>query len=103
MLTDAPGIEVIGGRGIPEFEGVHEVWPRGERLEAVRSAAAAYHERFGEQGEIHAVRSYDIAAASYPTKFPFPSSAIPPNPYVSIITPTLIPHFHDFPLHPPPL
>ena len=29
-------------RPIPEFEGVHDIWPRGKRLEAVRSAAETY-------------------------------------------------------------
>ena len=29
----------IGARGVPEFDGVHDVWPRGERLAAVRAAA----------------------------------------------------------------
>ena len=38
----------IGARTIPEFDGVHDVWPRGERLQAVRSAAAAYKTRFKE-------------------------------------------------------
>ena len=96
MLTEAPGAESIGARHVPEFDGVHDVWPRGDRLEAVRSAAAAYHERFAAQGEVHAVRSYDIAAASYPTKFAFHSAAISANPYVSIINRMLIVQFDDF-------
>ena len=29
-----------GLRPIPEFDGVHDVWPRGARLQAVREAAA---------------------------------------------------------------
>ena len=96
MLTEAAGIEAIGARAIPEFDGVHDVWPRGDRLEAVRAAAVSYRERFARQGEIHAVRSYDIAAASYPTKFAFHSSAIAAIPYVSIVNRMLIVQFDDF-------
>ncbi|MEZ5113200.1 MAG: hypothetical protein R2693_06985 [Nocardioidaceae bacterium] len=52
-ITDAG----IGARSIPEFDGVHDVWPRGERLRAVRAAAAAYKTRFqdtrtGTGGEV---------------------------------------------------
>jgi hypothetical protein len=96
MLTEAPGIEALGARPIEEFAGVHDVWPRGERLEAVRSAAIAYRERFSAGGEIHGVRTYDIAAASYPTKFAFHGAAVSANPYVSIVNRTLIVQFDDF-------
>lgn len=43
MTHPAPA---TGLRPIPEFEGVHEIWPRGARLEAVREAARRYRERF---------------------------------------------------------
>ena len=39
MTTTQPSpttIESIGARSVPEFEGVHDVWPRGERLTAVK-------------------------------------------------------------------
>ena len=39
--VSGPMLEQIGARPIPEFDGVHDGWPRGERLRAVRSAAAA--------------------------------------------------------------
>jgi hypothetical protein len=45
-----PDLAAIGARSIPEFDGVHDVWPRGERLAAVRRAAAAYKTRFKAQG-----------------------------------------------------
>lgn len=48
-------LDAIGARAIPEFEGVHDVWPRGRRLEAVREAAAAYKPRFKAQGQVTAV------------------------------------------------
>ncbi|MFJ4762856.1 hypothetical protein [Streptomyces diastaticus] len=64
MATAGTGqLAGIGARPIPEFDGVHDVWPRGERLRAVREAASAYKERFKAQGRVHAVKSVDIAAA----------------------------------------
>jgi hypothetical protein len=83
-------------RPIPEFEGVHDVWPRGDRLRAVRHAAAAYRERFVQQGRIHAVRSFDIAAAPYPTRFGFHGAALAVNPFVSIVNRMLVVQFDGF-------
>jgi hypothetical protein len=84
-------------RAIPEFAGVREVWPRGARLEAIRAAAAAYRERFLAGGQIRAVATQAIAAASYPTKFAFHTAALAPNvPYVSIVNRMLIVQFADF-------
>ncbi|MGW1887429.1 hypothetical protein [Streptomyces sp. NPDC001970] len=85
-----------GMRTIPEFEGVHEVWPRGGRLEAVREAALACRERFRGQGRIHAVRSFGIAAAPYPTRYVFHGAAIGPDPFVSIVNRVLVVHFDGF-------
>ena len=76
----------IGARAIPEFAGVHDVWPRGERLQAVRTAAAAYKERFKAQGQVLAVRSIDIAAAPYPVKYAFHDAiSVPSMPLISMI------------------
>jgi len=69
VLSTPLGIESIGARPIPEFDGVHDVWPRGDRLQAVRSAAVAFKARFKAQGEVLAARSVNIAAAAYPVKF----------------------------------
>ena len=44
--TSTTPVETIGARTIPEFDGVHDVWPRGDRLAAVREAARAYKVRF---------------------------------------------------------
>ena len=50
------------GRPIPEFDGVRDVWPRGDRLEAIRSAALAFRERFeGESGKYGGARSTPAA------------------------------------------
>ncbi|GGP55945.1 hypothetical protein ACWDY7_27920 [Streptomyces calvus] len=50
-----PDPAAIGARPIPEFDDVHDVWPRGERLTAVRRAAAAYKARSTARGQVHAV------------------------------------------------
>ncbi|MEU4414796.1 hypothetical protein [Nocardia salmonicida] len=64
-MTD---IESATVRPIPEFSGVHDIWPRGKRLDAVREAALSYRERFLRQGQVRAVKSLDIAAAPYPAQ-----------------------------------
>lgn len=85
-----------GIRAIPEFAGVREVWPRGDRLTAVREAAAEYRERFRAQGEVTAVRTFDIAAAPYPTRYALNGAAIGPNPFVNIANRVLVVRFQDF-------
>jgi hypothetical protein len=84
------------GRPIPEFDGVRDVWPRGERLEAIREAALAFRSRFASAPQIHGVRSVDIAAAPYPTKFAFAGAARALTPYVSIVNRMLVVQFDDF-------
>jgi hypothetical protein len=84
------------GRPIPEFEGARDVWPRGDRLEAIREAARAFRTRFASEPRIHGVRSVDIAAAPYPTKFAFAGAARAVAPYVSIVNRMLVVQFDDF-------
>ena len=97
MATLTSQLDAIGARGIPEFEGVHDVWPRGRRLETVREAAAAYKERFKSQGQVRAIKSVDIAAAPYPTNFAFHGAAIAPaTPYISIINRMIVVQYEDF-------
>jgi hypothetical protein len=97
MTTTTSELETIGARPIPEFAGVHDVWPRGKRLEAVRDAAAAYKQRFKSQGEVRAAKSIDIAAAPYPTTFAFHGAAVAPaTPYISIINRMVVVQYDDF-------
>lgn len=97
MATVSDALEAIGARPIPEFDGVHDVWPRGRRLDAVREAALAYKERFKAQGTVRAARSVDIAAAPYPTSFAFHGAAIAPaTPYVSIVNRMVVVQYDDF-------
>jgi len=87
----------IGARSIPEFEGVHEVWPRGARLQAVRDAATAYKKRFASQGQVHAVKSVDIAAAPYPVSFAFHGAVTVPHlPLISMINRMIVVQYDDW-------
>jgi len=95
--TTARTLADIGARTIPEFEGVHDVWPRGDRLEAVRSAAARYKERFTAEGRITAVKSVDIASAPYPVKYGFNTAVIGPHsPLIPIINRMVVVQYDDW-------
>ncbi len=87
----------IGARAIPEFDGVHDVWPRGDRLRAVREAAAAYKVRFKAQGQVRAVKSVDIAAAPYPVNYAFHDAvSVPTLPLISMINRMIVVQYDDF-------
>lgn len=87
----------IGARAIPEFDGVHDVWPRGDRLRAVREAAAAYKVRFKAQGQVRAVKSVDIAAAPYPVNYAFHDAvSVPRLPLISMINRMIVVQYDDF-------
>lgn len=96
--ADQPdSLTAIGARSIPEFAGVHDVWPRGERLARVRQAAATYKARFVQQGQVRAVRSVDIAAAPYPVAFAFHNAvSVPHLPLISMINRMLVVQYDDF-------
>lgn len=87
----------IGARSIPEFDGVHEVWPRGDRLTAVREAARTYKERFKREGQVTAVKSVDIASAPYPVKYGFNTAvAVPHSPLIPIINRMVVVQYEDW-------
>jgi hypothetical protein len=97
MTATGSDLETIGARPIPELDGVHDVWPRGERLKAVRDAAAAYKQRFKAQGQIRAVKAIPIAAAPYPTTYAFHGAArAPATPFVSIVNRMIVVQYDDF-------
>ncbi len=83
-------------RPIPEFDGVHDVWPRGDRLTAVRNAAEKYHERFASQGKVKAVKSFNIAAAPYPAQYAFQNYSFHLNPFITIINRMMVIQFEGF-------
>lgn len=94
---EATDLSAIGAREIPEFAGVHDIWPRGKRLEAVREAAVAYKPRFKAQGQVTAVRSVDIAAAPYPVSFAFHGAVnVPHLPLISMINRMIVVQYLDF-------
>ena len=67
---------------MPEFEGVRDVWPRGARLEAIRDASRRFHERFAAGPQVRALRTIDLAAGAYHTRFAFGGAVQLPVPYV---------------------
>lgn len=90
-------IDEAGIRPIPEFDGVHDVWPRGDRLRAVREAAAAYKRRFKAQGQVRAVQSVDIAAAPYPVNYAFHDAVkVPTLPLISMINRMIVVQYDDW-------
>jgi hypothetical protein len=93
-VTESP--ETVGLRPFHEFDEANSTWPRGDRVEAIRDAAADFRRRFKEQGQVRAVRTVDLVAAGYPTKFAFAGAAIGPNPYISILNRLAIVQFEDF-------
>jgi hypothetical protein len=76
--------ETVGIRPFHEFDEARATWPRGARLEAVRAGAEQFRGRFKQQGEVAAVKSVDLVAVGYPTKYAFAGAAISVNPYVNI-------------------
>ena len=87
----------IGARTIPEFDGVHDVWPRGDRLKAVREATVAYKARFAQQGQVRAVRSVDIAAAPYPVSYAFNGAVqVPHSPLIAMINRMIVVQYDDW-------
>ncbi len=95
--SDTSTLSDIGARSIPEFDGVHDVWPRGERLAAVRAAAAEYKTRFKAQGQVRAVKSVDIAAAPYPVKYAFHDAvSVPTLPLISMINRMIVVQYDDW-------
>jgi hypothetical protein len=86
----------LGFRPILEFEGVYDIWPRGQRPEAIRRAAEAFKRRFKSQGEVLGARSVDIATAPYLSQFAFHGAARTPNPYVSIVNRMVVVQFEDW-------
>jgi hypothetical protein len=85
-----------GFRVIEDFEKARQVWPRGERLDAIRDAAVSFRRRFGEREAIRGVRSFDVGSAAYPRRFAFHGAGYGLNPFVSIINRVLVVQYTDF-------
>ena len=95
MALQAP--EQVGIRPAGEFDGVYDVWPRGDRARAIRECAAAFRERFAvPENRVRAVRTVPLASAAYPVDFAFQGAARSLNPYINIINRLVIVQFEDF-------
>jgi hypothetical protein len=91
------GARAAGITGISEFDGVFDVWPRGERPEAIREAAGRFRSRFAvPENRVRAVQTVDIAAAGYPIEFAFHGAAKAINPFININNRLVIVQFEDF-------
>ncbi|NLE81587.1 MAG: hypothetical protein GX610_18790 [Rhodococcus sp.] len=99
-MTTSPELDhqitPAGLRHIPEFDGVHDVWPRGARLDAVREGAKQYRERFLKQGQVKAIKSFDIVEAPYPSRFAFQGYNLSVNPFITIINRMFVIQFEGF-------
>ena len=72
--VEAPG--QLGIRPFNEFDGVFDVWPRGDRPDAIRDAARRFRERFAtDTNRVRAVQTVDLASAGYPVSFAFHGAA----------------------------
>ena len=88
--------ETIGLRPFHEFDEANSLWPRGDRLGAIREAAESFRARFKEQGQIRAVRTVDLVSAGYPVKFAVGGAARAINPFVNIRHRLVVVQFEDF-------
>jgi hypothetical protein len=95
MAVVAP--ESVGIKPVGEFDGVYDVWPRGERPRAMREWAAAFRARFATpENRVRAIRTIPLASAAYPVTFAFHGAARSINPYVNIVNRLVIVQFEDF-------
>ena len=88
--------ETVGIRPFHEFDESHAMWPRGQRLDAIRSGAESFRERFKAQGQVRAVRTVDLVSAGYPVKFALGGAAKAINPFINIRNRLVVVQFEDF-------
>jgi hypothetical protein len=89
--------EQVGVRPFHEFDEANATWPRGKRLEAIRSAARDFRERFKAQGQVTGVRTIDLVTAGYPVRYAFGGAAKGAvNPYISITNRLVVVQFKNF-------
>jgi hypothetical protein len=88
--------ETVGVRPFHEFDEANATWPRGDRPDAIRAAADQFRRRFKDQGQVTAVKTVDLVAAGYPTRFALGGAARGLNPFINILNRLLVVQFHDF-------
>jgi len=90
-------LDSAGLRAFDEFDEANATWPRGARLEAIRTAAGEFRRRFRAQGQVRGVRTVDLVSAGYPTRYAFGGAARGGlNPYVNIVNRLVVVQFEDF-------
>jgi hypothetical protein len=93
--VEAP--ETLGIRPIQEFDAVYDVWPRGDRLDAIRDAARQFRQRFAvDDNRVRAIKTVDLASAGYPVEFAFHGAAKGLNPFINILNRLVMVQFEDF-------
>lgn len=89
--------EAVDVRPFHEFDEANATWPRGDRLEAIRTAADEFRRRFKGQAQIRGVRTVDLVSAGYPTRYAFGGAARGAvNPYLNILNRLVVVQFEDF-------
>jgi hypothetical protein len=88
--------ETVGIRPFHEFDEANATWPRGDRPSAIRAAADQFRRRFTDQGQVTAVKTVDLVAAGYPTRFALGGAARGLNPFINILNRLMVVQFHDF-------
>jgi hypothetical protein len=89
-------VGTVGVKPFHEFDDVGSIWPRGDRLEAIRAAADEFRLRFKEQGAVTAIRSVELVTAGYPAKHAFNGTARGLNPLLNVTSRVLVVQFRDF-------
>ncbi|MBA3305939.1 MAG: hypothetical protein H0U25_08445 [Thermoleophilaceae bacterium] len=89
--------EAVGVRPFHEFDEANATWPRGDRLEAIRTASEEFRSRFKGQGRVRGVGTADLVSAAYPTRYAFGGAARGnPNPYLNLLNRLVLVQFEDF-------
>jgi hypothetical protein len=89
--------ETVGIKPFHEFDEANASWPRGKRLDAIRSAAQDFRGRFKEQGQVTGVKTVDLVTVGYPVRYAFGGAARGAvNPYINLTNRLVVVQFHDF-------
>jgi len=96
-MAATDSLEVAGLRRVPEFAEVGATSSRPARLEALRTAADRFRERFGAGGQVHGVRVVDLSSTGYSARHAVGDSVrTVANPWVSVMARMAIVRFEDF-------
>lgn len=96
-MAAAESLESAGLRRVSEFAGIGAIGSRPERLDALRTAAERFRERFGAGGVVRGVRMVDLSSAAYPVRHVFGGAVrTAASPWVSVMARLVIVRFEDF-------